>query len=297
MLFRIDTSSGFDNHRQHGIPETERIILKGSEIERFIAEETAKEINGSYERRLVSYSKSLGVCLLKYNNYLDNGLHFSETSSRTCAGYTELYYRIGNQVYCTSYFMQCGLCDFHYEEVELVNFIADVSDNDIVQAYFQKHIGRGKNPFASPEKDQEVVAMRPLCERFIDPDNLDVVYILYGLSIRYNFLKDEQILNELICEVYKAFREGRYREDEIQAIKSLILYMACNRDYEKTLSEAIRERNSISERVPFCYDLICEYDAITSYDFMEAYEMSYSSDNVITHALWEWCGKFLSINV
>lgn len=297
LLFRIDTSSEFnDRSRQYGFPETERIILKGSAIERFIAQETAEEINGSNKRRLISYSKSLGVCLLKYNNYLDNRLLFSNIPFHTCAGYTALCYCIGHQNYSLSYFLQTGLWNFPFEEAELVNFIVDVSDNNIIQTYFQKHLGKGKKPFASPEKDKEVVLMRSLNEKIIDADNLGSVYTLYGLSIKYNFLSDEQILCGLIGDVYNAFNEGRYSEDELQTIICLIQYMAYHGDHERKLSEAIRERNSPSERIPFCYDPICEYNAIISSTFLEAYEMSYNSENVITHALWKWCGIFLGIS-
>ena len=296
MLFRIDTSSGFDDKiRQYGFPESAHVILKGEDIERFIAEETAKEINGRNERRLISYSKSLGVCILKYNNYLDNKLHFAEISSHMCAGYTEIYYYFRKQIHCTSYFLQYGLRVPPFDEAELVNFIIDVSDNNIVQAYFQKHLERGKNPFASPAKDQEVVAMRPLVERVIDAENLEAVYILYALSIKYDFLSSNHILKRLIDDVYNTFLEGRFTQDEILAFICLIQYLAYYGNYERNLSQAIRDRNSISERIPFYYDLICEYDAIINSSFTEAYEMSYSSENVITSALWRWCSKFLGI--
>ena len=294
MLFRIDTSSGFNNHnRQYSFFDSVPVILKGGEIEGFIAGEIAKEINGTNDRRLISYSKSLGVCLLKYNNYLDNGLHFAELSSNTHAGYTELCCRIGDEISCVPYYLQCGL-DFPFEEAELLNFIADVSDNRIVQNYFQKHLGRGKNPFASPEKDQEVVMMRPLNERVISADNLEFAYVLYGLSMRYDFLTDEDILAGLICDVRNAFNEGRYNYEDTEAIISLIRYMACYGDYERRLSGAVRERNSIGDRIPLCYDLICEYDTIMNSLFSEAYDLTYTS-NVITSAIWKWCGIFLGI--
>lgn len=294
MLFRIDTSSGFNNHnRQYSFSDSEPVILKGGEIEGFIAGEIAKEINGSNDRRLISYSKSLGVCLLKYNNYLDNGLHFAEVSSNTHAGYTELCCRIGDEISCVSYYLQYGL-NFPFEEAELLNFIADVSDNRIVQNYFQKHLGKGKNPFASPEKDREVVMMRPLNEKVITADNLESVYILYGLSMRYDFLSDEDIPAGLIRDVIHAFNEGRFNNEETEAIISLINYMACYRNYERSLSRAVRERNSIGDRIPFCYDLICEYDTIMNSSFSEAYDLTYTS-NIITSAIWKWCGIFLGI--
>lgn len=294
MLFRIDTSSGFnDKQRQYGFQETERISR--SKIESFIAEEIAEEINGSNKRRLISYSKSLGVCLLKYNKYLDNELHFLDISSHTCAGYTKLCYRIGNQTHCINYFIQYGICDLPFEEVELVNFLVDVSDNNIVQNYFQKHLKRGKKQFASPEKDKEVVLMRLLNEKVIDADNLDVVYILYGLSIKYDFLRDAKILQGLTCDVYKAFYEGKYSEDKLQAIICLIHYMAYQGSYERKLSKAIRERNSLSERIPYYFDPIDKYDTIINSSFKEAYEMSYNVENVITNALWKWCKRFLEM--
>ena len=64
MLFRIEDTENIDGcHRQYEIPFDELPRMKMSDLERFISNEVRKEINNANDRKLLSYSKSLGVCL------------------------------------------------------------------------------------------------------------------------------------------------------------------------------------------------------------------------------------------
>ena len=79
LLFRIeDTENEQGCHRQYALPYDALPKLRISELDKYIANEVRKEINNTKDRRLLSYSKSLGVCLLKYNKFIDNELHISD---------------------------------------------------------------------------------------------------------------------------------------------------------------------------------------------------------------------------
>lgn len=78
MLFRIENTVDFDGlHRKYALSYEELPQMPLFELEAYVANEVRKEINNAKNRKLLSYSKSLGVCLLKYNEYADNELHIS----------------------------------------------------------------------------------------------------------------------------------------------------------------------------------------------------------------------------
>ena len=88
MLFRIeDVQSEEGRCRRYALSEEELPRMRVSELEGCIANEVRKEINGSSVRKLLSYSKSLGVCLLKYNKYTDNELHLLDGCPNNCIWY------------------------------------------------------------------------------------------------------------------------------------------------------------------------------------------------------------------
>lgn len=72
MLFRIEDSVNINGqHREYRIPNEYLPLLKKKDLDIYIAEEIRKEINDFKDRKLLSYSKSLGVCLLIYNKFTD----------------------------------------------------------------------------------------------------------------------------------------------------------------------------------------------------------------------------------
>lgn len=78
MLFRIEDNQNPDDHyREYKIPFQFWQELKEKELEKYLIEEIRKEISASQGRKLLSYYKSLGVCLLKYNQVTDNELHIN----------------------------------------------------------------------------------------------------------------------------------------------------------------------------------------------------------------------------
>lgn len=76
MLFRIeDTQNSAANHRRYSLSIEQLPSIRLGDLDVYIANEVRKEINNTNNRKLLSYSKSLGVCLLKYNRFADNELH------------------------------------------------------------------------------------------------------------------------------------------------------------------------------------------------------------------------------
>lgn len=185
MLFRIEDTENIGGcHRRYTIPFDELPKMRMSELEKFLASEVRNEINNSNTRRLLSYSKSLGVCLLKYNQYTDNALHISRVP-QNCLWYYDCKKQ---QQQVISYDMRSGLPAYELNhpnrEIILQNFSLDVSDNNLVDSYLRSHTGVGKKKVASPEKDKEVLVMQ-------SPDDLIVsqytssVYLLYALVRKY----------------------------------------------------------------------------------------------------------------
>jgi len=80
--------------------------LKVAELEGYLAKEIGKEVNNANNRELLSYSKSLGVCLLKYNKYTDNELRINKFDTHDFV----YYYDVKAGTYeCESYSLAYGL--------------------------------------------------------------------------------------------------------------------------------------------------------------------------------------------
>lgn len=76
ICFRIEDGANCSGIlRNYKIKDEDLPVINKNDVEDYIAEEIRKQVNGSKDRKLLSYSKSLGVCLLKYNDYVDNELH------------------------------------------------------------------------------------------------------------------------------------------------------------------------------------------------------------------------------
>ena len=184
MAFRIENSNSLtDCYRiKKSFP-----IFPLENLEYYMATEIRKQINGATDRNLFSYSRSLGVCLLKYNKYTDNELHIGDYDSYVdCIEYF-IYKK--DLKYKTVWFdLMNGLCgiddkDLH-RPIILDNFYVNVSNNKMVHDYLFRMTGVGLKKRASPEKDQEILVMRPT-EELIISNYIDSIYLLYSLVIRY----------------------------------------------------------------------------------------------------------------
>ena len=172
MLFRIEDNKNVDGrHREYEIPFDCLPVLKPQELEKYIAEEVRKEINDSQDRKLLSYSKLLGVCLLKYNEYADNELHINMDYLEGVYGGVYFYYKKEDENLKTGYVpfdLMNGLFGLkkqkYGKKIKLLNFNIDVSDNNLLDEYLKKMTGTGRKKVASPEKDKEILLMQALID-------------------------------------------------------------------------------------------------------------------------------------
>ena len=295
MLFRIEDISGFNPKlRTYNTDEFTTLSVNKEDIDKYLALKIREEINGSKCRELLSYSKSLATCILKYNKYTDNELHICNVNG--CIDYisyissnnTNEYigYSIQNRIHGNPLFYESG-------KIDLSSFIIDVSNNTLVDKYFRIYTEVGKKIFSSPEKDSEVVVMNPPDDMIIN-QYIDAVYILYALQLRYRFLNDKNVQYALMFELKNmdAFR-FEYCPQERYAFIILIQYLSVNWEYEHKMSREIYKYSENEEHFPMHYDMILQFHGIMQDDFEDSYNLSTYNDNVISDLFWRYCGRYL----
>lgn len=299
MLFRIEDISGFDPKlRTYDVDEFTKPTVNKKKIDNFIASKIREEVNGSKNRNLLSYSKSLATCILKYNKYTDNELHIciingwkdyityiSPKNNTKCR-----LYDIQNRINGNPLFNKTG-------EIQLLNFIIDVSDNILLNEYLKYYSNAGKKIIASPEKDNEVVVMNPPNDLVIN-QYMDAVYILYALQLKYRFLSNVKIQSALLLELdhMDAFR-FEYCPHEKIAFIHLILYLSANWQYEYQISKKIYHYSENEEHLSMSYDPILQFHGIMKDNFAESYKLSTYNENVISDLFWKYCGQYLGYSM
>ena len=153
MLFRIEDISGRNPKlRTYDADDFTIPLINKQKVDEYIALKIREEVNGSRNRELLSYSKSLATCLLKYNKYDDNELHICMTE-----GWQNfiLYISPKDNVKWKSYYIRDRIKEkslFNKTgKIQLLNFIIDVSNNTLVDEYLRCYTGVGKKILASPE--------------------------------------------------------------------------------------------------------------------------------------------------
>ena len=117
--------------------------MRMSEVQTYIANEVQKEINNQNDRKFLSYSKSLGICLLIYNKYTDNELHLSNLDLDFIH-----YYELEKQKEKIKYYSVAeGVYGYKYKhgnrKIILAIFAFDVSNNEQIDFYLKKFTGVG----------------------------------------------------------------------------------------------------------------------------------------------------------
>lgn len=295
MLFRIEDISGSEpNLRKYNADDFIEPTVDKSQIDNFIASKIRDEVNGSKSRELLSYSKSLATCLLKYNGFTDNELHVCRVNSRkNCIKYISHKGNIRYKGYTIQERLNGRVLFNKPGSIQLLNFVIDVSDNATVDAYLRHYTGTGKKALASPEKDCEVVVMNPPDDSFIK-EYMDAVYILYALQFKYQFLNSVDIRHRLILEL-NSMDEIRFDHcpGEREAFIILIEYLSANWGYEAKISKGIYDYFERDEHVSLYYDPILQFDGIIKSDFHESYNNSDYNGNVISDLFWNYCYKFV----
>jgi hypothetical protein len=299
MLFRIEDISGFaPKLRTYDVDEFKVPLVDKEQVDIYIAMKIREGINGSKKRELLSYSKSLATCILKYNKYTDNELHICIINGRKdYISYTSpkdnvkwKYYFIQDRINGKPLFNKSG-------KIQLRNFVIDVSNNTLVDKYLRYYTNVGKKSLASPEKDSEIAVMNPPNDLIIN-QYMDAVYILYALQLRYRFLSNVNVQRALILELdsMDAFR-FEYCPSERVAFINLILYLSANWQYEYQISQKIYNYSEREEHLSIYYDPILQFHGIMEDDFEESYHLSSYNKNVISDLIWKYCGRYLGYQI
>lgn len=290
MLFRIENSEYVGGiHRNYNIEKENLPMIYMHDLDKFISMEIRKEINGAADRRLLSYSKSLGVCLLKYNKYADNEIHINHS----CDYYDYIwYYDITNQKpviddYNLNYVINKNRDKKQgCHQIEVRNFAVDVSDNKLLDKYLRIYTGIGRKKMASPEKDKEVLL-------FQSPDDIvikqysDSVFLLYAFVIKYNM--SQSLCDNIIYELAKIddFRFSYCESDEKMGLILLVQYLYYNQKKEQEIYKAIINGVYNGDSISCYYDPITQFFDIQNNSFLEAAECSDYNSNVVSDCIWE----------
>ena len=294
VYFRIEDSANCEGIQRNYQIEKEKLpVMNKQEVENYIAEEIRKEVNGSKDRKLLSYSKSLGVCLLKYNQFLDNELHICNVNNMWYEN--AIYYFSPNQHFKHKFY---SLQDALYsrglfkgnDEITLINFVLDIANNKSLSDYLFKFTNTRLKPYASPEKDYEVIMMQAFDDVTINI-YIDSIYLLYALQLKYNFLRSPDIVNLLICEIYD-LEDFRFNncEHERKAIIFLIQYLYSETEFEKIAFEEMLKYSEQREIFYGYYHSLLQRQGVM-YDSLEDtyYLLSDYIDDVVSSIFWKYC--------
>lgn len=290
MLFRIEDISGFDPKlRIYDSCEFNAPVVEKDQIDEFISMKIRAEINNSHERDLLSYSKSLATCLLKYNKFTDNELHiyinygYNYIKYLSCSDKLKVKnYSIEDRLYGEPIFNKSG-------DIELLNFIIDVSNNVLLNQYLKKYQKTEKKRYASPEKDHEVVVMMPSNDLVIT-DYISAVYILYALQLKYRFLNHRNIRDVLIWELENMeFTSDETDSSEKIAFIELVNYLADYYEKEYELSQFILQESQKTEHLSVAFDPILQFDDIIKNDFWDSYYLRTYNPNKVSDLFWDLC--------
>ncbi|CDA10230.1 hypothetical protein [Intestinibacter bartlettii] len=242
-------------------------------IDVYIAESIRNQVNGSNSRDILSYSKSLGTCLFKYNDYCDNELHIYCNPSMTCN--TLIYNYEYKSTICEDYSLENALNKIEIlkrnEQIRLHNFIIDTSNNYILDKYLLKFTEKHLKKFASPQKDNEIIMMQADSD-YIIKEYLNSIYILYALQLKYRFLNYDYIAGNMKQEILEL--DDRY-------------FPNCEYDIFKKICNDINKNGHIS----YSYDAISQaLDIFSNQNIKDSYyeSDSYSSSNQVTYIIWKY---------
>lgn len=293
MLFRIEDTENPDGHlREYKIPIADLPRLKMMELENYLAVEIRKEINNTHDRKLLSYSKSLGVCLLKYNKFTDNELHINTDINTNILCNNVYYFELEDQNIPPKYiqsilfeYLHCLISENIKNEIILYNFQVDVSDNNSLDRYLERVTGIGRKKMASPQKDKEVLLMQSPNDIIISAYS-DSVYLLYALFFKYGI--SSSIYNDLMYQI-STLDECRFYscgESERNGLLMVINYLYNCGQSERKMSQRVFEDTLNSEHLSCYYDPILQLCGIQEDSFQVSYMNSDYNCNIVSDLIW-----------
>ena len=215
--FRIEDSSGIKGkYRVYRSNYQELPNISSDEVDKYIAEEVREAVNGSPSRTALCYSKSLAVCLLKYNKQnlsSDNKLHVCKYKRKNC---NCVFFRklknndnpdIRRKLKRKKYYIDSN--DELYikcKNIKLCNYILELNNNAELNKYLKKHSpnGKGLKSRASPQKDEEILIMQidnVVIDRVIEEEKVWIAYLLLGLQLGFGVLSDNEVLFQIKNEI------------------------------------------------------------------------------------------------
>lgn len=291
MIFRVeDISNPNGNHRKYNIPLTQRPKMALSNLSRYISNEIRKEVNNSSDRRLLSYSKSLIICLMKYNQYSDNELHINiEISPDNC---DFIIFQYDKKIYNIPFNLNYDLSkitDYLEDEIVILfNFAIDISNNQLLDIFLSDNTGTHRKKIASPEKDHEILLFQSPNDLILT-EYLQQAYILLALSIRYGL---PSVVAEEIIEKIKNLPEYRFEScfesfsQEKEALIYIVHHIHQNLYFEKQVLKTIKE----DEILRINYDSIFQFKSIIDreIEFDELYsDDSFYNCNVVSDIIFK----------
>lgn len=295
FLFRIEDINGFNPiTRVYQNENSNYPVIEAGKLDQYIAEEIRKCVNGSVNRRLLSYSKSLATCLLKYNNYIDNELHIFYPKDINIIEFTWEKEKISiiEEYNIYNWTNSNDYMKVDNKNMVLKGLVIDISDNKKLDKYLKHFTGARLKAYASPEKDNEVIVYNPDSD-FVVKEYISSVYLLYALQLRYEFLNCKAIRENLIKDI-KGIEDFRFFtcESERENIILLVSYLSMYFKFEKKISQEIFHFFKKQAHLSAAYDSILEFATVMNNNFEDAYKSSFD-DNVVSSLFWDYCYKYL----
>ena len=274
--FRIEDEHGVSpNLRKYAPDSSAGFEVNANNADKLIAEEIRDQVNGSGNRSIFSFSKSLGACLFKYNYYGDNPLYIIPCELGSYIDFAvgkyhpdfirRMPYNINNLNYPLKK-------HFKNKEIFIKNYVIEVDNNNLLNLYFKNYTDVGKYLRAVPEKDCEVV-IRHVESYFTIQDYISEIYLIYALQYKFNFLNRPNVFSCL----YDLFCNHTENINEHHAFYMLTWYLKHNWQYEQIISKKILDETKANPRIIAYYDtyfLACD---IMNADSREDIEMAYEN--------------------
>ena len=294
MLFRIEDEFDENNLREYSKVLDDSILFHMTEADTYIAREIKREVNCSTKRSLLSYSKSLIMSLVKYNEYVDNPLHISFADETNGINWLRGIDTNGYE-FCIHYDIRNGFVhnnSFIPDRFIIKNFVIDISDNELLDRYIYSRTGKHKKVYASPQKDCEVVVYQSPHDIILAPDvYIEAVYLMLALEIRCGFLNADDVYCNLYQEIQTLdeFRFANNPQDR-DTLLMLIKYLHLNGKFERIQSGFFKNIHHLS----YCYDGISQLlDIIFGKENFEDYWGYSLFDTVVSDIIWRNCGEYL----
>ena len=291
LVFRTEDRSHLDGvPREYEISFDNLPRINKQDVDIHIAKKIKDAVNGSKNRDILDYSKSLAVCLLKYNKRNSNELHICYIDKCDIISYYSPKGKYKEKNYLLKDRVEHNTLFKNNKEIILSNFVIDISNNTILRKYLIQFTAKckGLKAYASPEKDYEVVMMQAENDLKISANNLHSVYALFALQLKYSFLCYDTIMNinQRIQELQDTFED----EKEKEAFLILILHLYFKIDFER---DSLSTAPIYGE--DYIYDSISLFDQIAYDDFKsaESYNNYYFPLDVLSRIIFDECQKYL----